>query len=79
MDEALEDEFYMRRLDAGLFTLQLIDCIIMEVCCSGVTSVKNCIIATIFYSFCSYNSFFNLNCGERCKDMDGHHSYVNNL
>lgn len=41
LDEAMEDEFYMRRLDAGLFTLQLIDCIIMEVCCSGVTSVKN--------------------------------------
>ena len=44
MDEALEEEFYMRRLDAGLFTLQLIDCIIMEVCCSGVTSVTNTII-----------------------------------
>ena len=53
MDETLEDEFYMRRLDAGLFTLQLIDCIIMEVCCSGVTSVKNTIITNVFYSFCS--------------------------
>ena len=53
MDEALEDEFYMRRLDAGLFTLQLIDCIIMEVCCSGVTSVKNT-ITDIFCSFCSF-------------------------
>ena len=37
----MEDEFYMRRLDAGLFSLQLIDCIIMEVCSSGVASVKN--------------------------------------
>ena len=48
MDEALEEEFYMRRLDAGLFTLQLIDCIIMEVCCSGVTSVMNTIITDVF-------------------------------
>ena len=37
----MEDEFYMRRLDAGLFSLQLIDCIIMEVCSSGVSSVNN--------------------------------------
>ena len=35
----MEDEFYLRRLDAGLFSLQLIDCVIMEVCCSGVASV----------------------------------------
>ena len=48
----LEDEFYMRRLDAGLFTLQLIDCVIMEVCCSGVTSVKNTLITDVFHSFC---------------------------
>lgn len=39
--EEMEDEFYMRRLDAGLFSLQLIDCIIMEVCSSGVSSVNN--------------------------------------
>ena len=37
----MEDEFYMRRLDAGLFSLQLIDCIIMEVCSSGVSTVNN--------------------------------------
>ena len=43
----MEDEFYMRRLDAGLFTLQLIDCIIMEVCCSGVSSVKKITIFII--------------------------------
>ena len=39
IDEALEDSFYLRRLDAGLFTLQLIVCIMMEACCSGVVSV----------------------------------------
>lgn len=41
MDDALEDEFYIRRLDAGLFVLQLIVCIMMEACCSGTSSVKN--------------------------------------
>ena len=39
IDEALEESFYLRRLDAGLFTLQLIVCVIMEGCSSGVASV----------------------------------------
>ncbi|RMX51317.1 hypothetical protein pdam_00004681 [Pocillopora damicornis] len=47
IDEALEDEFYMRRLDAGLFTLQLIDCIIMEVCSSGVPSIKQRVVTLL--------------------------------
>ncbi|XP_073233267.1 beta-catenin-like protein 1 [Porites lutea] len=46
-DEAMEDEFYMRRLDAGLFSLQLIDCIIMEVCSSGVSSVKQRVVTLL--------------------------------
>ena len=53
---ALEDEFYIRRLDAGLFCLQLIDCIIMEVCSSGVASVKNLVI--LMYCL---NPFVSLN------------------
>lgn len=38
--EDLEDEFYLKRLDAGLFLLQLIVCIMLESCCSGVSSIK---------------------------------------
>jgi len=30
IDEELEDEFYLERLDAGLFTLQMIDYVILE-------------------------------------------------
>ena len=45
--EEMEDEFYMRRLDAGLFSLQLIDCIIMEVCSSGVSSVKQRVVTLL--------------------------------
>jgi len=41
IDEAMEDTFYLRRLDAGLFTLQLLVCIMMEACCSGVLSIRN--------------------------------------
>ncbi|XP_065064938.1 beta-catenin-like protein 1 [Rhopilema esculentum] len=41
IDESLEDSFYLRRLDAGLFTLQLTVCVIMEACCSGVSSIKS--------------------------------------
>ncbi|CAB3988241.1 beta-catenin 1 [Paramuricea clavata] len=40
VDEATEEDFYLRRLDAGLFSLQLIDCAIVECCSSGNTSIK---------------------------------------
>nr|CAG4638355.1 EOG090X03ST [Cyclestheria hislopi] len=35
-----EEEIYLRRLEGGLFTLQLVDYIMMEVCASGASSVK---------------------------------------
>lgn len=46
VDDALEDkednedENYLRRLEGGLFTLQLIDYIIVEVCAAGPPSIK---------------------------------------
>ena len=40
VDDAAEDEFYVRRLDAGLFTLQMVDCVMLEACSSGVGSVR---------------------------------------
>jgi hypothetical protein len=39
-DEEDEDEIYLRRLDAGLFTLQLIDYIIIEIA-SSTTSIPS--------------------------------------
>lgn len=39
LDESTEEQFYLRRLDAGLFTLQLVDCVIVECCSSGNNSV----------------------------------------
>ena len=38
IDDEMEDEFYMQRLEAGLFTLQLVDYIMLEICQSGVPS-----------------------------------------
>lgn len=38
--EELEDEFYLRRLDSGLFTLQQTDYIIVDICASGSSQVK---------------------------------------
>ena len=35
-----EDELYLRRLEGGLFTLQLIDYIMLEICASGASSIK---------------------------------------
>ncbi|PIK43406.1 putative beta-catenin-like protein 1 [Apostichopus japonicus] len=42
IDDNQEDDYYMRRLDAGLFTLQLVDFIILELCCnSGINSIRD--------------------------------------
>ncbi|GFN91352.1 beta-catenin-like protein 1 [Plakobranchus ocellatus] len=41
LDEDMEDEFYLKRLDAGLFTLQLIDYIMLEACASGASSIRS--------------------------------------
>jgi beta-catenin-like protein 1 len=35
-----DDEFYIRRLEAGLFTLQLVDYIMLEICATGSSSVS---------------------------------------
>ncbi|XP_065338159.1 beta-catenin-like protein 1 [Cloeon dipterum] len=39
-EEEDEESVFLKRLDAGLFTLQLIDYIILEICCSGQPSIK---------------------------------------
>jgi len=50
--DELEDEYYMSRLDAGLFTLQLVDYIMLDICHSGPSSV--CFSATSFQLFSAY-------------------------
>lgn len=35
-----DEEIYMKRLEGGLFTLQLIDYIMLEVCAAGTASIK---------------------------------------
>jgi len=40
VEELDEDEIYMRRLENGLYNLQLVDYIILEVCASGSTQMK---------------------------------------
>lgn len=35
-----DDEIYLRRLDTGLFTLQLVDYIILEICAAAAATVK---------------------------------------
>ncbi|XP_054722689.1 beta-catenin-like protein 1 [Uloborus diversus] len=40
VDAGMEEEFYLRRLEGGLFTLQLIDYIMVDACCSGPPGIK---------------------------------------
>uniref|UniRef100_A0A8D8XYS6 Beta-catenin-like protein 1 n=1 Tax=Cacopsylla melanoneura TaxID=428564 RepID=A0A8D8XYS6_9HEMI len=42
-----EDENYLRRLDAGLFTLQLIDYVVLEICAAGVATIKQRVLQII--------------------------------
>ena len=41
IDDEQEEQFYLQRLEAGLFTLQLIDYIMLEACQSGPNSVSS--------------------------------------
>lgn len=38
--DTMSEEFYLRRLEGGLFTLQLIDYIMIDLCCTGPPSIK---------------------------------------
>lgn len=40
LDDAMEDEFYLRRLGAGLFVLQLICYIMVEISGAGISQVR---------------------------------------
>merc|ERR1711951_175353 len=60
IDEAMEDEFYLRRLDAGLFTLQMVDCTMLEACSSGVSSIKQRVLALLNQHGGSMNDIKNV-------------------
>ena len=40
VDDEKEDEFYLKRLDAGLFTLQRLDYIILTICTGGISTIN---------------------------------------
>ncbi|XP_017785386.1 PREDICTED: beta-catenin-like protein 1 [Nicrophorus vespilloides] len=42
-----EDESYMKRLEGGLFTLQLVDYIVLEVCNAGPASIKQRVVQVL--------------------------------
>lgn len=59
IDDDMEDEFYLRRLDAGLFVLQLICYIMAEICNANVPQVKPCTRLPddlCFHSWCRQGS-----------------------
>nr|CAG4646150.1 EOG090X03ST [Macrothrix elegans] len=46
-DDEDEDEIYLKRLEGGLFTLQLVDYIMMDICASGAASIKQRVLHTL--------------------------------
>lgn len=51
LDDGMEDEFYLRRLDAGLFVLQLICYVMVEINNSGISQVHTHTQQTHSFSF----------------------------
>ena len=47
LNEEDEEEFYLKRLEAGLFTLQLVDYIMLEICISCPPSVSRQVVFCI--------------------------------
>ena len=45
--ELSEEEIYMKRLDGGLFTLQLVDYIMLEICSCAAGTVRQRVMQTI--------------------------------
>jgi len=75
--DELEDEYYMSRLDAGLFTLQLVDYIMLDVCHTGPSSVcchpchilfvfQHALAAYIQFVICVMKNNFVIMLGEWC-------------
>ena len=70
MTDEKDDEFYMRRLDAGLFVLQLLDYIMIDISATGSSTVSlihrlnnnvnnNNIVIKIILSMVSFNTTNN--------------------
>lgn len=53
LNEEDEEEFYLKRLEAGLFTLQLVDYIMLEICISCQPSVSHRLVFCIDFTVCS--------------------------
>ena len=50
-EEDDEDEMYLKRLAGGLFTLQLIDYIMIDVCASGSPSIKQRVLRLVILPY----------------------------
>jgi len=75
-EELTDEEIYLKRLENGLFTLQLIDYIILEICTSGASTVKERVHQTLNLRGGNMKSIRNIvreyagNLGEGEEDPD---------
>ena len=65
IDDDLEDSYYLRRLEAGLFTLQLLDYIMLEICATGPSSVSQDMVM-IYVFFLCFVSVVSIQCKNSC-------------
>ena len=71
IDDDQEDEYYIQRLDAGLFSLQLLDYIILELCCnSGVSSIKSRVLQLLNMRGGTITDIRNVVRGNRKKSLE---------
>ena len=59
-----EDGLYLRRLDGGLFILQLVDYIMLDVCATGPPSIKRRVLKILNLRNASVKTIKNIMRGE---------------
>ena len=59
-----DDEMYVRRLEGGLFTLQLVDFIVLEACAAGAAQVKQRVMQMLNIRNASVKTIRNIMRGE---------------
>ena len=50
ISDEMEDDYYMSRLDAGLFTLQLVDYMMLDACHTGPSSVRHTLCKYFYWT-----------------------------
>ena len=63
-----DDDLYLRRLDGGLYTLQLIDYIMIDICANGPPTVKKRVLKILNVRNASIKTIKNIIRGKKLEN-----------